>query len=563
MVMRDGVMKDGAITGGGFLLSPLPRAQYAALAEMRWRMLLNSLRTRRGNFELAARIVGIGFFSLLGLAMGAGLGLGAWRFASDGTLQFLPFLIWPVLFLWQLTPVMVASFQEHVDLSVLLRFPVSFGSYLLQYLVYGLFDISSILGGICLAGIWTGLVCARPNLVVWVTVVLMAFAAFNLLLTRMIFSWLDRWLAQRRTREILGIVFLFLILGVQLLNPAFYQHSGQQPGHRSRMTRSATVRTLRTADRIQSFLPPGLAARAIHKAARGHEIQALASLGGLALYACAAGSLLGLRLRAEYRGESLGEAPQRVTKPEETRGNAFDFAGPIGAVVEKELRYLARSGVMLYSLVAPLIVLFVLGRGSGAGFAANYGLPVGVAYGFLGLTRLVYNSLGGEGAGIQLYFLSPTPMRTVMLAKNLVHLGLFALELVVVCSIMVFRFGIPGTEILAATVCWLLFALPVQLAAGNVLSITMAYRMTLTRMSRDQGAAGNGLLSLLIQLLVFGVGVAVYLPLAHMEHARLAAPVFLVLAGGGAIAWLRVLSNADRMAERRKEALIQSLARTG
>jgi ABC-2 type transport system permease protein len=539
------------------MISVAARGQYAALAEMRWRMLLNSLRTRRGNFELAARILGIGFFSLLGLAMGIGLGFGAFEFASDGKLQFLPFLIWPVLFLWQLTPVMVASFQEHVDLSVLLRFPVSFGSYLLQYLVYGLFDISSILGGICLAGIWTGLVCAQPHLVAWVTLALVAFAAFNLLLTRMIFAWLDRWLAQRRTREILGMVFLFLILGAQLLNPVYYQHSG----HRSRMTRSATVHALHTADRVQSVLPPGLAGGAIHEAAGGYEIKALASLGGLALYALAAGALLGLRLRAEYRGESLGEAPQRVAKAEVTRGKAFDFAGPIGAVVEKELRYLARSGVLLYSLVAPLIMLFVLGRGGGASFAARYGLPVGVAYGFLGLTRLVYNSLGGEGPGIQLYFLSPIRFRTILLAKNLVHLVLFALELLVVCSIMVFRFGIPGTEILAATVCWLLFALPVQLAAGNVLSITMAYRMTLTRMSREQGSAGNGLLSLLIQLLVFGVGVAVYLPLALMGHARLVAPVFLVLAAGGVIAWLRVLSNADRMAAGRKEALIQSLAR--
>ncbi len=543
--------------GGAFLTSNLARAQYAALAEMRWRMLLNSLRTRRGNFELAARIIGIGFFSLLGLLMGVGLGVGAFQFASNGNLQFLPFLIWPLLFLWQLTPVMVASFQEHVDLSLLLRFPVSFGSYLLQYLVYGLFDISSILGGIGLAGIWTGLVCAQPRLIGWVTLALAAFAAFNLLLTRMIFAWLDRWLAQRRTREILGMVFLFLILGAQLLNPAFYQQSG----HRSRITRSATLHALHTADRVQSLLPPGLAAGAIHKAADGHQIEALGSLGGLLLYAWAAGALLGLRLHAEYRGESLGEAPQRVEKSEEAHGNGFDFAGPIGAVVEKELRYLSRSGIMLYSLAAPLIMLFVLGRGSGAGFAASYGLPMGVAYGFLGLTRLVYNSLGGEGAGIQLYFLAPTRFRTVMLAKNLVHLALFALELVVVCSIMVFRFGVPGTEILAATVCWLLFALPVQLAAGNVLSITMAYRMTLTRMSREQGSAGNGLLSLLIQLLVFGVGVAVYLPLAFTGHARLAAPVFLVLAVGGVFAWLRVLSNADRMAERRKEALIQSLAR--
>ena len=390
---------------------PSLAAQYAALAEMRWRMLLNSLRTRRGNFELAARILGIGFFSFLGLAMGVGLGFGAFEFASDGKLEFLPFLIWPVLFLWQLAPVMVASFQEHVDLSVLLRFPVSFGSYLLQYLVFGLFDISSIMGGICVAGIWTGLVCARA-------------APGGMGHVRD--DWVCRLQSSAYTDD-------FCVARPLAGAEAYAGDSGDglpvpdpggpviEPGvlwafraafrASVTMTRSTTLHALHTADRVQSVLPPGLAAGAIHEAADGHEIAALASLGGLALYALAAGSLLGIRLRAEYRGESLGEAPQRWRRSRGLAATHFDFAGPIGAVVEKELRYLSRSGMMLYSLVAPLIMLFVLGRsGSGAGFAAHYGLPLGVAYGFLGLTRLVYNSLGGEGAGIQLYFLVADPV---------------------------------------------------------------------------------------------------------------------------------------------------------
>jgi ABC-2 type transport system permease protein len=277
--------------------------------------------------------------------------------------------------------------------------------------------------------------------------------------------------------------------------------------------------------------------------------------------------LLGLRLRKEYRGESLGQAPRQVNRTElasaQGRRHFFEASGPIGAVVEKELRYLSRSGVMLYSLVAPLVLLFLFGGNTRAGhsFGTSFALPMGVAYAFLGLTRLVYNSLGGEGAGVQLYFLSPTPLRTVMLAKNLMHIGLFCVELVFVCAIVWFRFGIPSPVILAATFCWLLFALPVQLAAGNVLSITMAYRMTLTRMSREQGATGSGLLSLLIQLLVVGIGAGVFLPLAHLGHPELAAPVYLALATCGVFAWLRVLSNVERIALERRETLIGNLAR--
>jgi len=218
---------------------------------------------------------------------------------------------------------------------------------------------------------------------------------------------------------------------------------------------------------------------------------------------------------------------------------------------------------MLYSLLAPLIMLFVLGRGGQTGGVERFALPLGAAYGFLGLTRLVYNSLGGEGAGIQLYFMAPTPLRTVMLAKNLVQFLLFLFELAVVVAIVVSRFGLPGREMLAVTACWLLFALPMQLAAGNLLSINMAYRMTLTRLSREQGAAGNGLLSLLIQLVIVGVGAGMYFWLGHEGDSQLTAWVFLGLAAGAIVLWLRGLASADRMAMRRRDALIGSVAKAG
>lgn len=543
----------------GGMLSPLARAQYTALSRARLQMLVNSLRSKRGSFDLAARIIRIGFFLLVGALIGFGLGAGAFQIAKDKQLRLLPLLFWPVMMLWQLAPVALASFQEPVDLSLLLRFPVSFGSYVLEYLVFGLFDASSILGGICLFGIWTGLVLARPGLAGWAALAAILFAAFNLLLTRMIFAWLDRWLAQRKTREVLGMVFLVLILGAQVLNPALYQ----QHGTPSQKTLATLMHVARTANSVQRALPPGLSGVTIGEAARGRLALAAGSLGALTLYALAAGSLLCVRLRAQYRGESLGEAPRRTANSEEARRPGFDLSGPVGAVVEKELRYLARSGVMLYSLVAPLVMLLVLGRsGTGASFASQYSLPVGVAYGFLGLTRLIYNSLGGEGSGIQLYFISPTPIRTIMLAKNIVHLVLFAAELTIVCTILIFRFGLPDAPMLAATVCWLIFALPSQLAAGNLLSITMGYRMTLTRMSREQGATGNGLLSLLIQLLLFAVGAGVYLTLAHFGHARLAAPIFLLLAVGSISAWIRGLAGADGLATRRRDVLIENLARS-
>jgi ABC-2 type transport system permease protein len=476
--------------------------------------------------------------------------------------------------MWQIVPVMLSSFQEGVDLSLLLRFPLSFRTYVVLYLYFGFFDLSSLMGGLALLGIWIGIAIAQPQLIPVTTLVLGLFGAFNLLLTRMIFAWIDKWLAKRKTREILGVVLLFGFLSLQLLNPAVRGHN-HKPS-RGQVSELKQAEALQKVEQVQKFFPPGLAGRSIELASQGQVVEAIVPLGWMMLFAAATGALLGIRLHAEYRGESLGEAagsaaPARRGLARRSVSAPITIAsakpagelGPIRGILAKELRYLSRSGVMLFSLVAPLLLLFVFGGSNLAGnpVALRYALPIGVAYGFLPLTRQVCNSLGGEGAGIQLYFLSPTPMRTVMLAKNLMQVGLFAVEVVLATTIMIYRFGRPPLEMVIITGCWLFFALPVELAAGNVLSINMAYRMTLTRLSREQGATGNGLVSLAVQLLTFGVGAAVYVTFDKLGRIQLAPLVLLLLGVGGIFVWTRVLANVDQLASRRQEELIATLVR--
>jgi ABC-2 type transport system permease protein len=531
--------------------------QFRAVAQMRWRMFLNSLRTRRGGLELGARVLMQGFYAFIGIGFGFGLGFAAWQMAVHNHFRALAALLWTILIFWQMVPIMIASFQETADLSIFLRFPVTFSSYLLLYILSGLFDVGTLVGGIGLLGIWIGTSFARPGVILWITFALGLFAVFNILLTRMIFVWIDRWLAQRKTREILGVVFLFLMLAVQLLNPAL--HEGNRSHHA--ITTFSILRYARTAGRAQRFLPPGLAANALAAVSRDRPVAAGTDLLILAIYAAAAGSVLGIRLRAEYRGESLGQAPRAVDNARaRRRQNRFEGSGPVAAVIEKEIRYIMRSGVMLYGFLAPLVIVFLF-SGTGSGFGGKFALPIGVAYSFLGLTRFIYNNLGGEGAGIQIYFLSPTPIREVMLAKNIVHTLIFLIELVFVCIIVAFRTGMPGPQILLITFCWLLFAVPAQLAIGNVLSITMPYRMAHVRMVREQGAAGNNFLSLLVELLVFVVGAAVYLPLQAIGHPALAVPILLGFAVVAIVFWLRVLANSGAMVQARRESLFASLYR--
>ena len=451
----------------------------------------------------------------------------------------LPILFWVLCFFWQIIPVMVASYQEQFDLGILLRFPVHFGSYYLLYLVFGLLDVSTILGAICCLGMWIGIAVARPGLCLDRPGAAV-FAAFNILLVRAIFAWIERWLRQRKTREILGAIFMVALLSLQLMNPALYQkrHSGRS-GHQAQaeQLREAQERyepLLRKANLVQKLLPPGLAAESLREAVAQQPGAGLALLGVLGLYVLIIGAALALRLQAEYRGENLGTAPARDKaargKAASTRSSgatraeagvaAFDWggmggSGAIAAVIEKEIRSLLRTLPLLYAIGAPLLLVLVFSGvfiRSGAVQTPMFplALPVCMVYAQLGFTQVFYNNLGTEGAGIQLYFLSPTPIRTVLLAKNLLHAMLFGLVAMVAGVLAVLRLGVPEFDVVIATAGWVMFSLPCNLAAGNIFSIKMPYRVNPGRISRQRGSQANALTSVLVQFGLLGVGAAVF-----------------------------------------------------
>jgi ABC-2 type transport system permease protein len=574
----------------GGVLGPLARAQYAALARLRWRMFQNSLRSSKGALELGARAVSYVVFGLGGLAMGAGAGAATYALASGNQWRLLPVLFWVLAFLWQMIPIMLASFQEQFDLGILLRFPVRFGSYLLLYLVFGLVDISTILGGLCCVGIWIGMAFARPDLLLWTTLALAVFAAFNILLVRAIFAWIERWLAQRRTREILGAVFMVALLSMQLLNPALYQkrHTARG-GHQQDMEQMKEMKAryspwLKTANAVQRWLPPGLAAQSLQQTVKQQPVAGLGALGILGLYALLAGGVLAVRLKSEYRGENLGVAPARdKATPVRSRAASSlagrDFAtpaggqmlggsGPIAAIIEKDLRALMRTLPLLYAIGGPLVMVLVFstifrrnGGMQGTGFPMA--LPICMVYALLGFTQVFYNSLGTEGAGIQIYFLSPTPFRTVMLAKNLLHSCLFGLVAIVAITLTILRLGIPDLAVVAATAAWLLFSLPCNLTAGNLFSLKMPYRVNPGRITRQRGSQANALLSLLVQLCILAVGAAVFALGWFLDRMWLAAPVFLILAVGAVYVWRRVMDDVDAIAYERRDALIATLMKEG
>src|SRR6266496_3459358 len=312
---------------------PEVSAQLITIAELRWRMFLNGLRSKRGKLELFSRTLVTLAFALGGLG-GFVLATGSsWYFVSQDQAEYLAILLWPIFFFWQFFPVMATAFTNNPDSGELLRFPLTYRSYFLIRLAYGYFDPASALGTLGLFGILIGVTVARPVLFPWALLVLLIFALFNLILMQTVFAWLERWLAQRRTREIMGVLFILAMLSFQLIGPAI-EHFGKGP-------HPEFGRAAQLTNQIQALLPPGLAANAIAEISHARFFRGFASLLLVALLTTAIGLLLHIRLRAQFRGENLSEAAARPVVVQVHRlqvgWNLPGFSQSVAAVFEKEL----------------------------------------------------------------------------------------------------------------------------------------------------------------------------------------------------------------------------------
>ncbi|HUN83948.1 MAG TPA: hypothetical protein VMU48_06190 [Terracidiphilus sp.] len=557
-------------SGGPF--SPLARGQYAALLVMRWRMFVFGLRSIRGILELGASGIQMMVFSFMGLGLGLGLGFVSYSLAYRAQWQYVAIELWVVLFVWQMVPVALASFQDQFDMSGLLRFPLSFGSFFMLYVVFGLLDVSTILGAMGCLGIFIGVTMARQDLAAWTVLVLLCFAAFNILLARTLLAWVDRWFSQRRTREIASALFLLFLVSLQFLNPALRQErsgpllTGERQTH---LRQSHTVELnplLKTASVLQMWLPPGLTAETLQNASENRLIHASGLLAAIGLYVVGIGGTLAVRLRAEFRGENLGEAPAHDEPQKRERAWLLDGGGPLSAILEKEFRTLLRSMPQLYALGVPVLMVLVVGSlfrngATAARHPIQFALLICVAYGLLGFTRLIYNNLGTEGTGIQILFMSPTPIRTVILGKNLFFAVIYGLMAVLSFVLASVRLGWPNAINLTVTAAWLMFALPANLAVGDIFSLTMPYRVNPGRITRQSGFQGNALLSMLVQALLLGLGAAVIAICRFAGREWLAAPILLISGLMAIFAWFRALNKIDEMANERRDNLISILAK--
>jgi ABC-2 type transport system permease protein len=241
----------------------------------------------------------------------------------------------------------------------------------------------------------------------------------------------------------------------------------------------------------------------------------------------------------------------------------------VAAVLEKELRYLYRSGPMMLSLLTPVVLVAYFGFSLGGGHfgrleglrtrAPHFMLPIGVGFAVLVLTNMIYNSFGFDGPGVQLLLVAPVRFRDVMLGKNLAH-GLVALmESGLVWIGVSLLLSPPAAEVVLGTFAALLFALLMNFAAGDVLSLYFPRRLEFGAFRGQRNAGVTVFASMVIQGFVMLLGGLIFFLLRYGERRWLAVLIFMALAGGAGWAYVWVLNRCDQLALDRREVLTSEL----
>ncbi len=551
------------------------RAQFAALARLRWCIFRNAFRRKGGAGELAARIFIFPIFAALAIGPILGSGVTAFYLASTDRIAMLPLLTWGIFALWMLVVLNVSTPGLSFDINTIIRFPLSFPRYLTARIFFGLLSASAVIGTLSLIATDIGISVANPSLALWSTLVLATFALTNIFFVRMILVWVERWLQTRRAREILTAFILFVSLGFQYINLNF------NPGLQGRHHRHPSAHLplilsiYHHLKPIAAFLPPGLTGGSIVSFSHGNLLAAIASLLGLITFGVFFFAVYASRMHREFRGENLSEVkqpnqpttrqtPRTVVIPTTTPTptSTFGLNPTVIACLQKEFIYIRRNLNQLYGFIAPLFMVFLLAsRLSASGRYGEYLFPVAVAYSVLGVSILAYNALGVDGAGIQFYFLSPARLRDIFLAKNITGFLLSLAELILIFAVISTVARPPSPVIALSTIGWLLFTTFINGAVGNLRSLMAPKKVDLMKPNRGQASQ----LSVLIALGILAANVVIALAIkaitSYLGRPWLMVPIFFTLALIAFIFYLNVLNRLDIIALDHRETLAEELCK--
>jgi len=529
------------------------------LAALRWCLLRNSLRSKNSRLDLIGLVVVGVLAAVFVLGVCVAFFTASYNFVSTGKFGWLSLLFWAIFLWWQLFPIFAAGFGVNFEFRTLLRFPLKLSTFYLMGVAYGFTDFGALAALCWLLAVAAGAVAAQSSLLAALLVVGALFAILNVTLERMVGSWLERLLAKRRSREIFFAVFIVLMVSVQFIGPLLGRYG------------PSAVPWVVPLLPLIGMLPPSLAGKAMQSAVAGDWPSFLVSAAGAFVYCVIFGSLLWLRFAAQYRGEQLAEsaAPKPVgakTRRARLNRDALEFLSPqVAAVVRKEIHYLFRNGFAALLLFLPPVLVFILISQArltrSISISPEHFFPGLMAYLILILMAPAYNSFAYEGRGIQTYFTAPLRFREILLGKNFVQVCLVTAELILCIASFCYRVGVPSPPIFMATLAAIVFTVAAQLSIANWSSVSFPRKLAFGQIHGQRQSGMAVLAAFGAQILLFGIGSLVLMLGKWTGDPWLPAKAFALLSLAAAGGYMASLDALTRLAEKKKERLLEALCR--
>lgn len=535
--------------------------QIRLIAGVRYRILKNGLRRKQNRWDLIG-MIWVTFLSVcLVLGVSFAFYAGGYEFVQKDKFAWLALLYWVIFVWWQVFPMFVAGFGSSFEFATLLRFPVSLRAFYLLGLGYGFSDFAAISSVCWVLSMIAGAATARLSILPVMAVVSLLFVFLSVTLERWIGSWLEKLLAKRKSREIFLGIFIISMVSLNFVNPAIQHWARHAPAFLQYIP-------------YLSWLPGSLAGEAISAAANANTRGVVLGVAGLLCWLAVLSALLWRRFAAQYAGEAISDAPSpaRLRKREERRATADEMPGfitpQVAAMIAKEFRYLMRNGFAFVGLVIPplMVMFFTMQFGPGSMLKEHSIKPAlffpGImAYLMLILVSPAYNSFAYEGKGIQTYFMAPVQFRDVLLGKNLFLLALVGSELVLALGLLILRVGWPGTPMFLATVSGGAFAVTGQLAIANWSSLSFPKKMEIGKLKGQRNSAVAVWIAFGVQILVGGICAVVLFAGGWNKTPWVPTVAFLALTVVAVGGYISSLEPLNRLAQAKKELLIETLSK--
>lgn len=550
------------------------RAQFGAITRLRWRMYVNGIRRKGGKSDLAATLTVAPFALVIisGLCFGAGA-VGLWA-GFSGHIERVSWVLWGIFLLSQLANLNLGQPGTTFDPKQLVRFPMGVWSYTAVRLFFGILAPGNIIVTLMSMAAAIGLSISTAGIAGWALTAMTIFAVVNVLFTRMIFAWVDRWLSTRRAREAFTALIFLISIAAQGLNFAYnpaYSH------HRMNLQKIEAVQgTLTRVERYVSVLPPELAGRSVAAAAKGHVATFAVMNLASAAWGCLFLLVFAQRMRTEYRGENLSDPANVVRAPKAVK-HEVGHTGPSAAfvaasarpadvtrvVAAKELLYLRRNTGLFYGLIMPLVMVLIFAGRWSAKWSPHGSTVVmaALAYGLIGVFPMAFNTFGLDGTGAQTYFFTPVRLREVLMGKNVLCAALALGETIAILGVLSYTGKTPSLVVILGGMLWMVTTLLVELTVGNYMSIRSPKRIDPGRTAQKQARPASAFLSMGI-VLASGLVGGLVTYLAGLGGVDWIVPiVFACTAVAAAWVYLQNLNKLDAYGWLHRDELFEELQR--